>query len=134
MNDNKKILVVDDDESILDAITLVLEEDGYKVQAIDNGEEMFRRIRTFKPDLILLDVLMSGVDGRVICKKLKQQKTTKNIPVVMISAHPSAQKGAKDSGAEDFIAKPFATDDLLTTIKHHINPTNNYRDILHKNS
>lgn len=74
----KKVLVVDDDESILEAVSLVLESE-YTVKTIVKGEEVYKEVEGFKPDIILLDVLMSGSDGRVICKNLKENvKTQKN--------------------------------------------------------
>lgn len=111
-----KILVVDDDESILDAISLILEEAGYLVHTSPKGEKTYQMVESFHPDLILLDVLMSGKDGRHICHNLKQNDSTKHIPVIMISAHPSAQQGALECGAEDFLAKPFEVEDLLTKV------------------
>lgn len=116
----KKILVVDDDENILDAISLVLNDEGYQVETSFKGEETFDKINKFKPDLILLDILMSGSDGRDICKKIKKTDTMKNIPVIMISAHPTARGSALKSGANDFLEKPFNTSDLISIIKKHI--------------
>lgn len=116
----KKILVVDDDEGVLDAISLILEEAGYSVDTSLKGEETYRIIDSFKPDLILLDVLMSGNDGRVICKKLKKTESTRRIPIIMISAHPTAEADSLEYGAQDFLAKPFDTQDLLKLIKKHI--------------
>lgn len=115
-----KILVVDDDESILDAISLILEEVGYTVKTSFKGEKTYAMVESFHPDLILLDVLMSGKDGRHICRNLKQNDLTKLIPVIMISAHPSAQQGALECGAEDFLAKPFEVEELLSKVTSHL--------------
>jgi CheY-like chemotaxis protein len=109
----KRILVVDDDEGIVDALSLMLKEVGYEVNGILRGEEAYSQTEKFRPDLIFLDILMSGVDGRDICKKLKGDNKTKSIPIVMISAHPSAERHAKIVGADGFLAKPFETDELL---------------------
>lgn len=114
----KKILVVDDDDGILEAIQLVLEEEGFTVETTPKGDETFTKIRSFQPDLILLDVLMSGKDGREICKKIKADKAF-SVPIVMISAHPFAKTGAIACGADDFIAKPFETDELLKKVIHY---------------
>ena|SRR5258708_2290308 len=117
----KRILVVDDDESILDAVSLILEEAGYSVETTCKAEEIYEKIATYHPDGILLDVLMSGNDGRDICKNLKQDPTTKYIPIIMISAHPSAKEGVLECGADDFLAKPFETDELLKKVEKHLN-------------
>lgn len=115
----KKILVVDDDEGIIDAISLILESEGYTIQTILKAEETLNRAITFKPDLILLDILMSGIDGRDVCRLLKQETTTKNIPVIMVSAHPNAAQSALQAGANDFLPKPFEVDDLLQKINKY---------------
>lgn len=116
----KKILVVDDEESILDAVSLILGEEGYKVETTYKGGETFSKVSQFKPNLILLDVLMSGKDGRQICKALKADPEFKEIPVIMISAHPTAKRGAQECGANDFLAKPFNSKELLNTISKYI--------------
>src|SRR5437879_5358002 len=115
---NKKILVVDDDPDILDAIRFTLEDAGHEVTITEKGEyvENLHDGNGNLPSLIILDVLLSGKDGRIICKKLKSKKDTKHIPVLMISAHPSAEKSSKEVGADDFLAKPFAIGDLLAKV------------------
>jgi DNA-binding response OmpR family regulator len=118
----KKILVVDDDIGILEAFELVLIEAGYEVEtSTKDGEYILERIRVNRPDLIILDVLLSGSDGRTICKKLKGNKTTEAIPIIMVSAHPDAEKSVKECGANDFIAKPFEMEQLIKKIKVYLN-------------
>lgn len=114
----KTILVVDDDPDILDAITLTLEYAGYNVttsEKADYAEKLLDK-RNSLPKLIILDVLLSGMDGRTICKKLKASKKTKKIPIIMISAHPDADKSTRMVGADDFLAKPFEVDELLSKV------------------
>jgi CheY-like chemotaxis protein len=112
-----KILVVDDDEGILEAIALILSDEGHTVSTITHGMETYTKVSTFTPDLILLDILMSGSDGRVICNTLKHDPDTKHIPIIMISAHPAADAISKKAGANDFLAKPFGVRDLLKKVK-----------------
>ncbi len=114
----KKILVVDDDPDILDALRFLLEFAGYDVKTTDKGEyaENLRDTNSGLPDLIILDVLLSGKDGRLICQKLKSQQDTKHIPVIMISAHPNAKQSVAAVGADDFMAKPFDADELLELV------------------
>ncbi len=119
----KKILVVDDDEGILDAVALTLEDQGYSVETSAKGEETYIKVDSFKPDLILLDVLISGSDGRHICRKLKSEQKTKGIPIIMISAHPSAHLSMAVNGADDFLAKPFDSKDLFKKISEQLNKT-----------
>ncbi|MCC6793074.1 MAG: response regulator, partial [Thermomicrobiales bacterium] len=68
------------------------------------------------PDLIVLDVLLSGRDGRAICRTLKSREETRHVPIVMISAHPDAERSVREVGADAFVAKPFSVDHLLDTI------------------
>lgn len=106
-----KILVVDDDVAILEATQLLLEDAGYYVKT-NTGNI---RIATWKifPDLILLDLWMSGIDGKNLCEQLKRQQKTKHIPVILISANNNVATVASTVGADDFIFKPFAKEELL---------------------
>lgn len=115
----KKILVADDDPAIVESTTLVLEEFGYQTTSTVNGETIYRMEKDF-PDLLLLDIWMSGQDGREICKYLKTNKLTKNIPIIMISASSDIAQSAKEAGADDFITKPFDINTLLDKVSKHI--------------
>ncbi len=117
----KRILVVDDDESILEVMQLVLEDEGYNVQTSLNGA-CFLHMNSDLPDLILLDVLLSGEDGREICKRLKSEEKTRHIPVIMHSAHYSASMIAETSGADGFLVKPFHIDELIDVVKRYLSP------------
>ena len=115
-----KILVIDDDVDILSVMEILLSMKGFNVEVTAKGENTFPKIESFKPDLILLDVLISGYDGRVICKELKSNEETKSIPVIMFSAHPGAAATIADYGADDFIAKPFNVTNLIDKINHQL--------------
>jgi len=115
-----KILVIDDDLDILSVMEILLSMKGYNVEVTAKGENTFPKIETFKPDLILLDVLISGYDGRVICKQLKSNEETKHIPIIMFSAHPGAAATIADYGANDFISKPFDVDHLLKKVNEQL--------------
>ncbi len=114
--DMKRVLVVDDDQDILEAVQFVLDGGGYEAEVTNRGEETFSKIREFKPDLIILDVLLSGSDGRKICKQLKNEQENKHIPILMLSAHPSAKDTIKACGADSFLAKPFEVKQLLAEV------------------
>ena len=116
----KKILVVDDEPDILEFLQIILQEEGYTVMTTDKGEYVEKLHDGGLPDLILLDVLLSGKDGRDIVKHLKSQDETRHIPVIMFSAHPSAEETARACGAEDFVAKPFEIDVLLAKIATYL--------------
>ena len=112
----KTILIVDDDEGILDALAAMLETRGFDTLLSSDGEILEQLNKTNLPHVILLDVLLSGKDGRDICIDLKKKKLTKDIPVIMFSAEPTAAKGSKVCGADAFIAKPFEVKDLMEKI------------------
>jgi len=113
---HKKILIVDDEPDILEFLQALLEDEGYSVAIMDKGDFLEKLPLGALPDLILLDMLLSGKDGRQIVRRLKSQEQTRHIPVIMFSAHPSAEQTAREAGADDFIAKPFDIDDLLNRV------------------
>ncbi len=115
------ILVVDDEESILEVVQIVLESEGYSVQTSRNSSFLQDLHNTpTLPNLILLDVLLSGEDGREICRQMKADTTLKHIPVIMLSAHSDASKVADTSGADDFLEKPFDVDALIAIVQKHL--------------
>jgi DNA-binding response OmpR family regulator len=120
MNRPKRVMIADDDKAIVDAVQAMLEFGGYEVSFTYNGATILDMQENF-PDLILLDIWMSGTDGRDVCKALKQRSATRTIPVIMISASPDLEISAKDAGADDFLEKPFDMDDLLGKIDVHLN-------------
>jgi DNA-binding response OmpR family regulator len=115
----KKILVVDDDRDILEAISFMLDAYGFQVET-DSGGTVEKIIKEYSPNLLLLDMLLSGKDGRDITRKLKSETSTKGLPIIMISAHPTAEKTIMESGADDFLAKPFEMDELIKRINKYI--------------
>ena len=113
-----KILIADDDPGIIDSLTLVLAEQGHLIDTVSNGK-VLTKVEKNKPDIILLDILMSGENGRDICKLIKSNDSTKNIPVIIISANRYGEKVAQEAGAEDFLAKPFEITDLMERINKY---------------
>ncbi|HVA10817.1 MAG TPA: response regulator [Candidatus Dormibacteraeota bacterium] len=115
----KKILVADDNPAILDALKIMLEEEGYEVETTVDGATV-QDIKEPLPDLLLLDIWMSGIDGRNVCKLLKSNSVTKHIPVIMISATKDIEQIAKASGADDCISKPFQMERLLAIVAQYV--------------
>jgi len=119
-----RILVADDDSSIRDIFKIILVRAGYDLELKEDANEIFNN--NFKiPDLFLIDKLLSGVDGLEICRYLKDNPDTCNIPVVMVSASPDIGVSAIKAGADDFIEKPFELTYLLKVIERNINSTKN---------
>ena len=118
----KKILVVDDEPDKLEFLQEFLEGEGYTVSITDKAEYLEKLNAGGLPDLILIDVFLSGKDGRKIVKHLKSQEATRHVPVIMFSAHPSAEETVMVAGADDFVAKPFELDEVLAKIAKHVLP------------
>ena len=115
-----KILVVDDDEDILAVVKIVLSMNNFTVQAISRWEDVAGSVRSFSPDLILLDVALRGADGREICRQLKKSNETQHIPVILFSAHYDLVNNINECMANGLITKPFETSYLLDTIRENI--------------
>ncbi|SFH40224.1 response regulator [Pedobacter insulae] len=114
MNKQKRITVADDDPGILDAVSMVLEMEGYEVSTTLNGNTVLTQAEL--PHVYILDIWMSGSDGRELCQKLKNDERTMHIPVILISASNDLKRSAETAGADDFLAKPFEIDALLQKI------------------
>ena len=117
----KKIIVVDDSPAILDSVKLMLNMEGFEVSNYERGSDMFNSLleTSTKPDVILMDMWLSGEDGRDICKMIKQHQEFKNIPVVIMSASRGLGDSAIESGAIDFIPKPFDLGEIIEKIRYY---------------
>ncbi len=117
----KKILLIDDDITVLDSLTQLLQLTGYDVIAADNAEEGISRAQREYPDLIICDVMMKGLNGYNVLAKLRLEPLTATIPVFFISAHSDANSMLKahQLGADYYLTKPFSSDTLLRTIQTH---------------
>ena len=115
----KKILVVDDRPGVVELVRASLEGEDYQIIDASDGEKALSKIREEKPDLILLDIIMPKMDGFEVLKKLKQDPTTKETPVIMLTIKEqklNREKGL-ELGAIDYIVKPFSPSVLLSKIE-----------------
>ncbi len=115
-----RILVVDDDIDILTVVGLILNRHNFSVLAISRWEQLFDSIDTFFPDLILLDVDLSGADGCDICRQLKRSKKNSQIPIILFSASSRLAEDSTECMSNGFVSKPFDTPFLLKTIRLNI--------------
>ena len=115
---NKRILIIDDDEDILDILHIIFREEGYNV-VVSNTGDAANQIHVINPDLILLDVRIEGSvkQGNDICLEIKEQSEFKDIPVVLVSAETNLAMLANECGADFYIRKPFDIYELLTEVK-----------------
>jgi len=117
----KRILAVDDNKDILELLRYMLEDSGYEVDTLADGHLLFDQIKAHAPDLILLDIMLGDLDGRVLCKDVKTKMETQAIPVILVSASHSVTDNLKQNGAaDDFIAKPFDMNTLLDAIQRQL--------------
>jgi DNA-binding response OmpR family regulator len=115
-----KILVVDDDRAILDLIKRYLTGNGMSVVMTDNGSEALLLIKDSRPDLVLCDSQMPGLDGEALCRAVKREARTASIPVVLMSGERMGDKdvvSGLEQGADDYILKPFSLSVLLARLK-----------------
>ena len=129
----KKIIVVEDEPDLVDVVTYNLEREGYSVLASQRGDEGLNLIRSEAPDLVLLDLMLPGMDGLSICRQMKSDSSTKEIPIIIASAkgEESDVVIGLEMGADDYLAKPFSPRELLARIRAVLRrgaPTADVRD------
>lgn len=111
-----KILVVDDDENISELISLYLEKENYSTKIVDNGNDVLEAVKSFNPNLVLLDLMLPGKDGYDVCKEIRQTST---VPVIMLTAKGETFDKilGLELGADDYMVKPFDTKELTARVK-----------------
>jgi len=109
------LLVVDDEDAIRTVLRLILVRAGYDVTEAESGEGALRKVREEKPDLILLDVMMPGMDGFSVCERLRADPETADLPIIMLSARTDSRsrRESRRVGATKYLTKPLAPDKLL---------------------
>jgi|SRR3989339_1294647 len=115
----KKVLLVDDEEDIVGALTIRLKASGYDVISASNGMEGLEKARSEKPDVILLDIMLPKLDGYKVCRILKFDEKFKNIPIIMVTGKfgEENRKLGMDVGADAYILKPFNPKELMAKIE-----------------
>lgn len=113
----KKILIVEDNVLMVEVMTYILMNCGYDVISATNGNEVFNRIKNTHPDLIILDAILPGINGKEICQLIKFNKTTSNLPVIMCSGDDTIDEALKERGApDDILHKPFDINCLIDMV------------------
>jgi CheY-like chemotaxis protein len=118
----KRVLIVDDQPSIVMTLKFQVMNAGYDVLTATSGETALTIVEEQKPELVLLDVMMPQINGWEVCRRIKANPATREIPVFMVTAlHGDADSSeARNSGASEFLVKPIKTDDLVKRIKKHL--------------
>ncbi len=115
----KKILIADDNENIREALTYLLEDEGYKLWMAKDGVEALREAKNVRPDIIFLDIMMPEMNGYDVCRIIKNDPELKKTYVIMLTAkgQVAEQERGKEVGADEYIVKPFSPMEILTKIK-----------------
>ncbi|MBE9065277.1 response regulator [Leptolyngbya cf. ectocarpi LEGE 11479] len=117
-----KIVCIDDSPAMLDTLRKYLEADGFDVATVENPMESMSTLFAMKPDMILMDVSMPGINGRRLCEILRRSSAFKDLPIIIVSSNTNVldKVKAESSGATDYLQKPFSKVDLLAMIKAHL--------------
>jgi two-component system alkaline phosphatase synthesis response regulator PhoP len=115
---NAKILIADDDPLMLRLVGYLLSKEGYEIVTAMDGEEALERVDTEKPDLVILDVMMPGIDGLEVCRRLRSQPETAALPIVMLSARSkvSDRIAGLQAGANEYLGKPSDARQLVACV------------------
>ena len=126
----QRILIVDDNPDILQVMQLLLGSRGYNIEVTTKGEETFSLVNSFQPDLIFLDIHLSGIDGRDISRQLKTDEVTKYIPIILFSANIIKGSTLAESLADEFISKPFDIHELFLKVNKLISTADNSESMI----
>ncbi len=123
----KKILIVDDEQDIVESLKFVLETADYTCYCAYNGEDGLRLAKEIVPDLIILDVMMPKINGYKISRLLKYDKKYKDIPILMVTARSQEEDKliGEETGADEYITKPFELDEVVKKVEQYLNDGNN---------
>lgn len=119
----KRVLVLDDTDDIISLIKDILDDENYDVQGHTHTDDIIKLIKEQKPDLVLIDYLLTGINGGELCHQIKKHPDTAHLPVIMLSAHARVLNSLGNYGWDAFVEKPFEIEDLKQTIKNVLQAT-----------
>ncbi|PIE25554.1 MAG: two-component system response regulator [Planctomycetota bacterium] len=119
---DRTILIIEDEKLIIVSTQMVLESVGYRVESAMNGEEGIEKASDIRPDLVLLDIMMPGIDGWETLTRLKRDEVTRDIPVIIFTAreHARGHQKSDEMGAAGYFRKPFEPDELIELVEKHV--------------
>jgi len=109
----KRILILDDDLAILDVMEEILTYEGYSVKTFNTMDNIFTAIDNYKPDLVLIDYILTGINGGELCAQIKKNPITHTLPVIIMTAYSKVLLSLGTYGCDDFVSKPFDLDEFL---------------------
>ncbi|WP_369813515.1 MULTISPECIES: response regulator transcription factor [Thalassospira] len=119
MNERPKVLIAEDEETIVESLSFLMEKEGYDVRVATDGQTAISMIARDAPDMVLLDVMMPGCDGFEVVRAVRSDANTKLIPIMMLTAKTrevDRRKGL-ELGVDDFVTKPFSTRDVVSRVR-----------------
>ena len=118
--EQKKILIADDNENIREALTYLLEDEGYKLWLAKDGADTLRKVTEVHPDILFLDIMMPEINGYDVCRTIKSDPNLKKTYIIMLTAkgQVAEQERGKAVGADEYIVKPFSPMEILARIKN----------------
>ncbi|QQD11690.1 response regulator [Sphingobacterium sp. UDSM-2020] len=120
MDNRKKILIFEDDVSILEIVTIILEDAGYHIAISETSHDIIEKVAELTPDLILMDNWIPDIGGKEATRLLKQHPLFQHIPVIYVTANSDIASLAADAGADDYLAKPFDLEDLENIVAKYL--------------
>jgi DNA-binding response OmpR family regulator len=118
-----KVLLIDDDLDLLEVLSSALAYFGFEVKTSSYTDDILSLVTVYQPDLVIIDYIMEGVNGGEMCSAIKKKESTKNIPVIILSAYEKVIKSLGNYGCDMFISKPFDMQDLIKKIRQVIRKT-----------
>lgn len=112
----KKIVVLGNDVDMLESARMYLSEHGYQTELVAEWQKIYGIVRSSKPDLIIIDVQLFGMDGRIICQNLKEFTETRHVPIIMVSSFLLTDESIRSYGGDEFLPKPFLEVKLLECV------------------
>jgi DNA-binding response OmpR family regulator len=112
----KRLLILDDDKDILDVMHEIFNDEGYEVKTIDNADNILNDIANYRPDIILLDYILNGINGGEICHQIKTNQTTCTIPIIIVTAYSKVINSLGNYGCDGFVSKPFEITELVQQV------------------
>lgn len=125
-----KILVVDDEKDIVDLVSYNLEKEGFKVLKAYDGESALRMVQTKSPDLVILDLMLPGVQGLEVCRKIRENPRSASLPIIMLTAKGDEvdRVVGLEMGADDYVAKPFSVRELCARVRAILRRTESHKE------
>ena len=116
--DKRKVPIADDEPNIVTALEFLLKRAGYEVRTASNGEEALALVESYRPDLVLIDIMMPGKSGYEVCQRMRERPEWRHIKIVMVTAKGREAEVSKglSLGADLYVTKPFSTQDLIEAI------------------